>query len=73
MLLLLWLTMHAPRRPLRCDCCSCAIKVMSKLQFKTEQDHKDMLTEVELFARVKGHPNGVSWCTTREFLRSMLP
>ena len=30
---------------------------MSKLQFKTEQDHKDMLTEVELFAKVKGHPN----------------
>ena len=36
---------------------SVAIKTISKLKFKEEQDHKDMLMEVELMARVKGHPN----------------
>ena len=34
-----------------------AIKTISKLQFKTEQDHADMINEVELMQRVKGHPN----------------
>lgn len=38
---------------------SVAIKTISKLQFKTEQDHKDMLMEVELMGRVRGHPNVV--------------
>ena len=27
------------------------------MQFRTEQDHADMLEEVKLMARVRGHPN----------------
>lgn len=34
-----------------------AIKMISKLTFKSQADHDDMINEVQLMERLKGHPN----------------
>jgi serine/threonine protein kinase len=46
-------------RPTPLHPCSVAVKILSKVKFTEEQDHTDMVTEVDMFARVRGHRNVV--------------
>ena len=38
---------------------SVAVKILSKIKFAEEQDHADMVQEVEMMERVTGHPHVV--------------
>lgn len=56
-----WACEHSPLTPPRAPhpCCSVAVKILSKVKFTEEQDHTDMVTEVDMFGRVRGHRNVV--------------
>ncbi len=37
-----------------------AIKSISKIKFASASDHENMMTEVDLMMRVRGHPNVIN-------------